>query len=473
MSNSVDSTSQQYNDHLPQWTRIRDAIKGQDCIHEKGEDYLPKLSGQETDSYNKYKGQALFYNASGRTFTTYKGLIFRKEPDINADSIPDVVEDCDNAGTPLEQFAEVVVEEELKTSRFGILVDYPNMENRNLSQAEAQRQGLRPYLTGYKAEKILETKTKRIGNKTVLYRVRLKETHEEPTDDEFKNEHIEQVRVLDLEDDMIYRQRVFRKEGENKTKWVEVEDLRQYPKMNGKKITEIPFFMPGGYDYRTPHMVDLVNVNLSHYVAYADHRKGIAWTTRPQPYATGLRNDEHDTLTMGDEGLWISQSSEAKFGMLEYSGTGLKASENALDKLEEMMANIGARMLMPEVGGEADTATEFVIKKQGENSSLANVSKMVGQCITKALKFVAEWMGQNPDDIEISLNTDFIPFQATPDDLIKMIQAVQSGKYSEADYMWWLQQAELKDPTISDEDRLSQMQTTPPAGMGGNLNGGM
>lgn len=468
MSNSVTETPQQYNEHLPQWTRCRDAIKGQDRIHEKGEEYLPKLSGQESDSYKKYKNQALFYNASGRTFSTYKGLIFRKEPDINADAIAEFVEDCDNAGTPLSEFAEEAVKEELKTSRFGILVDHPNMDDKNLSQAEAQQQGLRPYLVAYKAEDVFEVKTKRVGNKTVLYRVRLQEVHEEETDDEFKTEQIDQVRVLDLDEELgnIYRQRVFRKEGSEKdTKWAEVEDLRQYPKMNGQNITEIPFYMVGGYDFRTPHMVDLVNVNLSHYVAYADHRKGIAWTTRPQPYAVGVRDEDLDGLTMGGEELWHSGNAEAKFGMLEYSGSGLTASENNLDKLEEMMANIGARMLMPEVGGEADTATEFVIKKQGENSSLSDVSKIVSQCLTKAMKFAARWMGVAEDDIEIILNTDFIPVQATPDDLTKMIQAVQSGRWLMDDVLWWARQNEIVDPTIPDEERKNRLETMKPVGM--------
>jgi len=212
-------------------------------------------------------------------------------------------------------------------------------------------------------------------------------------------------------------------------------------------------------------MIDLVNVNISHYVAYADHRKGIAWTTRPQPYAVGVREGDLENLTMGGEELWHSENSEAKFGMLEYSGSGLTASENVLQELKEDMANLGARALMPEVGGYADTATEFVIKKQGENSSLSNISKIVSQCLTKAMQFAARWMGIDDEDIKIELNTDFIPFQAKPDDLIKMIQAVQSGQYSQDDFMWWLHQAELVDPTVPDDERINQLQTVPPVGM--------
>lgn len=163
--------------------------------------------------------------------------------------------------------------------------------------------------------------------------------------------------------------------------------------------------------------------------------------------------------------FWNFPNPEARAGVLEASGTGLEPSAKNLDKLEAFMANLGARMLMPE-GNEGDkTATEYVIKKQGENSSLADVSKLVSQCLTKAMKFAARWMGVDEEGIEIKLNTDFIPFQATPDDLIKMIQAVQSGGYTLDDMLWWARQNEIVDPSIPDEERKAKLETDRPAGM--------
>lgn len=467
MSKSVAESTGKYKEHLPQWTRCRDAIKGQDRIHEKGEEYLPMLSGQDTGQYGKYKQQALFYNASGRTFRGYKGLLFRKDPDINALGLDDLVEDCTLSGVPLAEYAEQVTCEELKTSRFGVLVEHPDTGRSNLSQSEAQRQGFRPYFVSYYAEDILEAKTKRVGNKTILYRVRLQETFEQQADDEFKTDPIEQIRVLDLDPDAnyAYRQRVFRMDKQKDGDWAEVLDMRKYPKRNGAPISEIPFFMVGGYEYRTPHLVDLVNVNLSHYVAYADHRRGVSFTTRPQPYGTGIKNDDlPGEMVLGEGSFWNFPNSDATLGMLEYTGSGLSASEKQLSELKEDMANLGARMLLPQ-GSNAETATEFVIKKQGENSSLSDVSNMVSDCLTKAMRFAARWMGVNDDGVEIRLNTDFIPFQATPEELTKMIGAVQTGLYTMDDYLWWARQNEMVDPTIDDQDRKTQLQTAPPPGL--------
>src|SRR5699024_234416 len=124
------------------------------------------------------------------------------------------------------------------------------------------------------------------------------------------------------DEDLAYRQRVFREfEGKG---WQEVEELQRNPKMNGNAIDEIPFFMTGGYDFRTPHMIDLVNVNLSHYVAYADHRQGVSWTTRPQPWASGNDADDiPENPVLGGGTLWNFPNENSKIGMLEYSGEGL------------------------------------------------------------------------------------------------------------------------------------------------------
>ncbi|MAO65076.1 MAG: hypothetical protein CL666_08750 [Balneola sp.] len=478
MSKAVAETTEKYNEHLSQWTRSRDAIKGQDRIHDKGEEYLPKPAGWTNGMYTKYKKAALFYNATGRTYSAFKGLIFRKEPDINGKNIEEFLEDCTLSGTSLEEYSEKVVCEELKTSRFGVLVDHPDQTGFELSQAEAEAMGNRSYLVSYEAENILEAKTGRVGNKTVLVRVRLKEMYEVSGDDEFETKEAEQIRVLDLsipegvEDEkeysgpLVYRQRIFRKEKDEKTGWAEVEKLRTYPLMDGKYIEEIPFYMVGGYDYRTPHLIDLVNANLSHYVGYADHRHGVFTANRAQFYATGVKDEElPEEMVLGGQEFWNFPNPEAEVGVAEASGNGLIPSEKLLDKLEAFMANLGARMLMPE-GNESDkTATEYVIKKQGENSSLADVSKLVSQCLTKAMKFAARWMGIAEDDIEIKLNTDFIPFQATPDDLLKMIQSVQSGGYLVDDLLWWARQNEIVDPSIPDEDRKAKLETDRPPEM--------
>jgi len=195
-SNTVNKPTEEYEGYKNLWTRCRDVIKGQAHIKSKTTDYLPKLSGHEEEEYAKYLLQALFYNATKRTFKALKGLIFRKKPVIKADPLQDLVDDCTMSGLSLEDYADLMTAEELKASRFGVLVEYPNTDNSTLSQAESEANGNRPFFASYFAEDILDVRTKRIGNQVMISLVRLMETVQvqDPTD-EFKFEDIEQVRV--------------------------------------------------------------------------------------------------------------------------------------------------------------------------------------------------------------------------------------------------------------------------------------
>lgn len=471
MSEKVALPTAEVEDMREEWQKCRDAISGQKAIKKAGETYLPKLSGQDAPQYEKYKKQALYFNASGRTHKSFLGMIFRKDPDYKLpESMEAFIEDVDRKGNTLDEYGRSVVSEELETSRIAVLVEYPSTVGQELSVAEAEEQGIQPYLVSYKAEDILGYKERRIGNKTVLTQVRLKESSPVNGDDEFEEVIEQRVRVLDLtlEDsdgnetkELKYRQRVFVKTDKD---WIEDEKQRQFPLMKGKFITEIPFFCVGGLKIREPEMIDLVNVNISHYISDADHRAGVAWTTRPQPWATGINDDELVDATLGGGELWTTRNTEGDFGMLEYSGNGLKASENQINKLEDRMSVLGARMLTNNDQKE-QSATEFVGKKQGENSALSFVADRVSKTLTEALKFVAKWMGLDDADIEYRLNKDYVPVGAKPDDIIKMITAVQTGKYTQQDYLWWLEQNEVIDPSIDLETRQSEMETSKPTGL--------
>lgn len=178
-------------------------------------------------------------------------------------------------------------------------------------------------------------------------------------------------------------------------------------------------------------------------------------------------------MVLGGGSIWRSRHEGASFGMLEYSGSGLTASEHVLEELKKDMATLGARMLMPENLAQPETATEFMIKKQGENSALSTVAELSSQVLTKATRFAARWMGVAAfEDIEVQLNTDFIPFEMSTEDMIRMWSLVQSGApFTADDWLWNAKQGERLNPTIDDEDRIAQMQTAPPQGMNFNTSG--
>lgn len=481
ISKTVGIPDGEYSEYEDTWDRCRDAVAGQREIKQERTEYLPMLEGQQNipNSYEKYLSGALWYNASGRTKQAYKGLIFRKEPSITLPgSMSYFEEDATMTGIDLEKMIGNIVDEEITVSREAILVDYPTVDNPEMSQAEAEAQGIRPYFVLYKAEDILGYKTRRVENRIMITQVRLTECYHDDDDDEFSDNEKTQIRVLDLTDNpsgdgsKVYRQRIYRKkndiEGEQDESdskdnpWVEVPELEHYPKMNGSYIDDIPFFPVGGIGYREPFMGDLVDVNIHHYQTYADYSAGVKWTTRPQPYVTGQNPENIEgELFLGSGELWNFPDETAKVGMLEYTGQGLKAVEKKLDDLKQDMAILGARMLVPEKK-QAETATAHLIKREGENSALSTVADLVSDCIEKALKFAAQWMNISPDNIEVALNKDYLPTDMPVQDMVQLWGLVQSGGITQQDYHWNLKQGERLDPALDDDERQSQLETQPP-----------
>lgn len=461
---NVNEPSAEYAYWKPIWRKCRDFCSGQDRVIKAGNLYLPPLEGQDQEAYDKYLKSGYLYNASGRTRQGFVGMVMRKEPDVNLPaSLEEFSDDVDQQGTKLIELAKKLITEELTVARGGLLVDFPDIRPEGMSQAEFEKLKARPYVAFYRAEDILSVRTKRIGSVTKVVQIRLLEIDEKEGENEFTVETVERVRVLDLHQETegaphFYRQRVFEDSGEG---FEEIPGLETKPRIQGQQLDEIPFVFIGDYEFRDPHILDLVNANLQHYIQVADHRAGLKWTTRPQPWVTGQRKDDAENVeSIGTGSIWYFPSTEAKVGLLEYSGSGLTAMEKTLDQLKEEMATLGARMIAPEKR-MTETAEAHTIKRQGENSALGNAADRVSEALTKALEWCAKWIGVT-EEVSIILNTDFIPIEMSADDVLKWTQALQTGQILPEDYYYALGQGEVLDPSITNEERMNRIQTTPP-----------
>jgi hypothetical protein len=282
---AVDSKHEEYDEYYDQWERCEHAAEGQDEIHEYGVMYLPRLSGQTDQEYKAYKQRALFYNATQRTIDGLTGLLFIKPPVTQYPTgIEAMVVDVTMSGLSLHQLAEMVAEEVVTLGRCGILVDHPPMTEA-VTLAQAQAQGMRPYMRLYDAESIINWRMDRIGGQEMLTLVVLEEEYK-VFEDEFKYECKTQWRVLDLPSG-IYRQRVFRKN--DKGEFTLEETL--FPTSQGNPIARIPFEFFGVRDNTPcvdkPPLLDLVDVNLSHRRLRT--RTALHWIAYPSGHRILLR----------------------------------------------------------------------------------------------------------------------------------------------------------------------------------------
>lgn len=463
----VNTQHKDFATYSPQWKRCRDVSDGQDAVHKAGELYLPKLKDQEPDDYKSYVKRAGFYNATWRTISGLLGMMFRKPPMIDLPaSIDGYMEDVDMAGTSLETFARKVALEVLEVGRLGIMVDHPSIEGVvPLSVKAAEDQGLRPMLKTYRAERIINWKYRRVRNHYVLSMVVLHETVEEP-DGDFKIKTVDQWRVLDLDEADRYRVRLFQRDDKSVGEFVQIGgDL--YPLMNGKPLDFIPFAIigPDGIDSELdiPPLIDLVDLNLSHYRTNADYEHGCHFTGLPTAVVSGYtaNSESPETFYIGSTTAWVFPDPNAKADFLEFTGQGLGALRDNLDRKEQQMAVLGARMIAEEKR-VAETATTAAIHRTGENSVLAAIAMAVSESIEWALGVFAAWAGAT-GEVEYQLNRDYNPAMLDAAQMTALLKAVQSGEMSSQSFFDLLQRADIVDPELTYEDEQERIgQEGPP-----------
>lgn len=459
-----DHTRAEYVAALPKWKRCRDVVAGQDSVHKAGREYLPELSGQDEKEYSAYKSRANFYGATGRTLDGLVGMVFRKDPDIIVPpAMQSWLDDITLTGITARGFARSVLQEVETVGRVGVLVEYPRVAEQPASLAGALAMNLRPYATQYKAESIINWRIERINNQMMPTLVVLSESYE--VRGEFSTESKPQIRALMLVDG-VYVQRIYRS-GERGMELVE----EVLPMRNGAAMNFIPFVMVGseslGFDVEPPPLLDLVDLNLSHYRTSADLEHGAHFTGLPTPFIAGVQLSDGEAIRIGSATAIVSPHPEATAQYLEFTGQGLGALEKLLDRKEGQMAAIGARMLAPEKAG-VEAAEALQLRHSGETSVLAAQSNLVSQAMTKVMQIMADWAGI-AGDVSFKLNTDFLPVKMTAQEITALVSAWQSGAISKRTLFWNLQTGEVVQNGKTFETEESELQEEGPTlGMTGD-----
>lgn len=448
----VATTHKTYEDLAPRWERCRDCASGTDAVKNKGVKYLPALDSHREKplKYIPYVMRALFYNATARTIAGLAGGIFQKAPSVDAQS--DVAKkhtkDITLTGEPIDQFALKVTKEYLIAGRYGILVD--------MATKEAVEP--RPYWIGYAAEDIVNWRFAKMGGDQELTLVVLRETADElEPKDEFDVKVETQYRVLRLNLAGIYTQQVYRKlKQENgavdDNKYV-ASGPELMPMRRGMALDFIPFALP--WAVNQPPLLDLVDVNLSHYRASADLKHGLHFTALPTPWVSG--QDGSGPLNIGSGTAW-SLNKDGKAGMLEFTGHGLGALRQDMQDMQRMMATLGARLL-EEAPHYAETALSVSMRHSSDYATLRTYAQIVEQQLSWALKVHVWWLGNEKLVSEVQSNVElnkiFFDQQVTADELRALLLALQGSSISYDSFYARLSSTGWMREGISAEEELA------------------
>ncbi len=439
----VDSQHSEYKKNIYKWQRCRDCVDGSDAVKHRSTTYLPKLDGQKTTQYDAYLQRALFYGASGRTVQGLLGALFRIDPTVKYPQ-DDHLLAFTSTGVPLVDFSRTTAEEILIVGRCGVLVDMP------------QEGSSRAFAARYAAERVVNWQTALVDGQEKLIRVVLQETYTIP-EDAFSFEEDTQYRVLQIVESK-YEVDVYRKIDKSESDWAIVPELHAEPKIRGKRMDFIPFQFFNSNSLTPevvkPPLLDLVDVNLSHFRTSADLEHGAHFTALPTAVLSGFEAGQ--TYSIGSGKAWVSSNKDAKATFLEYTGQGLGALVDLSKSKEDRMAVLGARMLEQQKAA-AEAADTKRLHASGEQSALTTIATTVSDGMVQVMLWMAEWSGSG-GEAEFEMNKDFVASRMDPRDMAELTKAFQQNAISQDTYLWNLKRGEILAPDRTIEDEKKDIQ---------------
>lgn len=439
-----------YKKRKAQWKLIRDCVEGEDAIKEAGELYLPRAVGMSNERYASYLSRPAFVNYVDQTLEGTHGMIFRRAPMASIpEKLKDFMENVNREGDNMYQFASDTVYDIMQTNFGGYLVDYPPAPDK-INVAGADKLGVRPYVTFYKAESIINWRFELINGTNVPIMIVLREVVEaNRTDNPYVHDITYQYRVLRIENG-IYKQTLFKPDTEKTYEEIDIPI-----KVNYGDLNYIPFVFAPSSTPEKPMLKDIANVNISHFKKTADYENGIHLTTIPTGVVTGEEpqvdeNKNIQPIYLGADNFLMFPNENAKVFTLCYAGEGLTHVETALDKSELQMVVLGSRIITPEKG-ISETAESANIHRAGENAKLATFAHNMSNCLAKVLDIVSEFMGVKAV-CKYELNTDYETQGFDANALNSMVNLFSVGKVPLIVLYRMMMRGELIDPNMSYED---------------------
>jgi hypothetical protein len=423
-----------YLERKSQWERCRDAYEGQDAIKGKGRKYLPMLTKQKLTDYQAYKSRALFFSITAKTVSALVGMAMLRTPAI---SFPPEMDSYfkEDQGIQFYEILATTLAETLLMGRVGILIDRPRI-------------GGKPVPRKYYTENILNWDDDEQGR---LNWVVLQESVSEAGRDRYDKKQSVRYRLLEILNG-VYTVSIYDQRGE-------LVEGPMVPTNSGQSMDYIPFFIVNPFGLSTavekPPMLEIVDINISHYCTSADLEHGRHFTALPTPVVSGASATTE--LYVGSQKAWVLPESTAKASYLEFTGQGLGSLEKALEEKQGQLASLSAQLLDNSKRGSESPDT-VRLRYASETASLAMVVRSVEALLMKVYSTIASMESLDPTSVRIVMNKEFLDSRMSAKDVLNLVQSYLDGGITEETLLYNLRRGDVIDVNRSDDEEIKALQ---------------
>ena len=403
------------------YEECRDAVDGSTTVKGKGVQYLPMPSGFNGSSspvamYESYKLRAQFPDLLAPTIQGMLGIIHHGEAQIEGleegSPLEGMWEKATPDGLPLESLHRKITEEILTVGRVALLADLP------------PEGGDLPWVATYAAETLINWSESR--NFFVLeegYRVRSGYTWDAKL----------RYRVLEIVDDT-YQVEVLDEDGSPITEFADVEnqDVEEgvatsvvVPQVRGGgTLEEIPLVVAGSRDLSlTPDQIPMIGVTRAAFAIYrldADYRHQLFMSGQETLFYIGLAKEDVPEYVGAGVGIAIPEGGDAKY--VGPSGSGIAAHKEAIADERANAAEAGSRMFAVGDKKSAESGEALRIRARAGSATLVSVAQTSAAALESVLRHCARMVGQDPEEIIVKPNLNFLDTDMSPDEANKMVE---------------------------------------------------
>jgi len=424
---------------LPAWRICRDAYDGELCVKSKRECYLPPTPGMKKAMldankayvYENYLMRAEFPHKMSNMVRVGLGILWGKAASIKlTPRLQYLTKRATYDRQTLQDFMVEITEQQFVTGRCGFMFDMP--KPRVVNGVEQGIAGVpTPYLCLYHAERIInwDEGPRTADGYRALNLVVLDESEDERQPG-LTYTCVPKYRVLSLgpidtpagQDPSVgdYRYGQFADEEPN-------EEKMRTALLMGKPIPFIPFYFVNAENTKVcpqqPPYLELALKSFSLYRQSADYEQQLHDQSQETPVIEGGDDTKEYALGVGSV---LTPPAGSKAYFMGLTGSGLAEMRVAYvnkmtdaDRLGGQM--IDTRSLQRESGESLKT------RLASQTATLSSIAETCGEAVEKALKDLALLLGDNPDEVEVKPNTNFVNPELFAKTLVELMQAKNMG----------------------------------------------
>ena len=431
----------EYVERLGEWLQLADTYAGERAVKSKRLDYLPATEGMVQDGmttptspgwkdYEAYLLRAYFHDVVKDAVKAMVGIMHNKPALIRLPKrLEGMLEKATIQGEGLQMLLRKINVAQLVYGRCGLLADAP--QGMDADKAT-------PYLSFYDPMRIINWDAGKL------------------------NEGMNELDLVVL-DEGGYRREGFTWKTERKYRvltrggpaelasgWerppvgapygvaVKVNDTSMpqlsdfvYPSIAGTTLDNIPFVFIGANDLvpepEVSPLLGLSNLALAIYRGEADYRQTLYLQGQNTLVIIGGNVDEAapTQLRVGNKGVIdLRIGGDAKY--IGVSAAGLGEMRQSLTADKEAAAAAGIAFL--DVGNARGEVGEALrIRVAARTTTISSVAQCSGAGLEQALKFCAQWVGEDPEEVSVEPTTDFADQTVAGAALLAFMQAKQLG----------------------------------------------